>query len=70
MASEDFSFVLHEVPGAFCFLQASPPEIDPETAETNHSPRVLFDDAVLADEAAALAVLAFAHNTGAQGTGS
>ncbi|MFB9775290.1 M20 metallopeptidase family protein [Brevibacterium otitidis] len=64
MGSEDFSYVLREVPGTFCFLQASPPEVDPETAEVNHSPRVLFDDAVLADQAAALAVLAFAHNTG------
>ncbi|WP_257995124.1 M20 metallopeptidase family protein [Brevibacterium luteolum] len=62
MGSEDFSLVLNEVPGAFYFLQASPPEVDPETAEMNHSPRVLFDDGVLADQAASLAHLAFAHN--------
>lgn len=59
MGSEDFSYVLDQVPGAFIFLQATPPEIDPETAEVNHSPKVLFDDAVLADQSAALAALAW-----------
>ncbi len=57
MGSEDFSFVLQEVPGTFLFLQATPDGIDPDSA-TNHSPRVYFDDAVLADQAAALAQLA------------
>ncbi|WP_111720820.1 M20 family metallopeptidase [Homoserinimonas sp. OAct 916] len=61
MGSEDFSFVLQEVPGTFIFLMASPPEVDPATAEYNHSPRVLFDDEVLADQAAALAELAWSH---------
>lgn len=58
MGSEDFSFVLEEVPGAFLFLHASPPEVDLATAAMNHSPTVLFDDAVLGDQAAALARLA------------
>lgn len=62
MGSEDFSYVLREVPGAFIFLQASPPEVDPATAATNHSPLVLFDDAVLPDQAAALATLAWTYN--------
>ena len=35
--AEDFSFVLEEVPGAFVFLGACPPDRDPETAPTNHS---------------------------------
>ena len=61
MASEDFSAVLEEVPGAFLFLGATPAGIDPDEAEMNHSPRALFDDAVLADQAAALAALALAH---------
>ncbi|WP_062305899.1 M20 metallopeptidase family protein [Demequina subtropica] len=61
MGSEDFSFVLNEVPGTFLMLMASPTEIDMRTAEFNHSPRVLFDDAVLGDQAAALATLAFAR---------
>lgn len=61
MASEDFSFVLEEVPGAFVFLGATPAGIDPADAEMNHSPRAVFDDAVLADQAAALAALALSH---------
>ncbi|MEZ7130491.1 M20 family metallopeptidase [Nonomuraea sp. AD125B] len=61
MASEDFSFVLDEVPGAFVFLGATPAHIDPERAEMNHSPRAEFDDGVLADQAVALAALALRH---------
>ncbi|MDR6868775.1 hippurate hydrolase [Microbacterium resistens] len=59
MGSEDFSFVLNEVPGTFVMLASTPPEIDVATAEFNHSPRVYFDDAVLGDQAAALANLAW-----------
>lgn len=59
MGSEDFSFVLNEVPGTFLFLFVSPEGVDPETAATNHSPEVLFDDAHLPDQAAALATLAW-----------
>ena len=62
MGSEDFSFVLNEVPGAFYFLFATPEGIDPDTAAMNHSPLVLFDDDVLADQAASLATLAWEHN--------
>lgn len=60
MGSEDFSFVLEKVPGAFVFLGATPEGIDPD-AETNHSPRVQFDDGLLGDQAAALAHLAYAR---------
>jgi amidohydrolase len=59
MGSEDFSYVLEEVPGAFVFFFVSPDEVDPETAATNHSAEVLFDDAHLPDQAAALAALAW-----------
>ncbi|WP_152348465.1 M20 metallopeptidase family protein [Brevibacterium sp. CFH 10365] len=59
MGSEDFSFVLEQVPGAFVFFFVSPEGIDPETAAINHSPEVLFDDAHLPDQAAALATLAW-----------
>lgn len=59
MGSEDFSFVLAEVPGCFFFLGTSPDGVDPETAVWNHAPQVLFDDAVLGDQAAALAQLAW-----------
>lgn len=56
--AEDFSFVLDQVPGAFVFLGACPPDRDPETAPSNHSAEALFDDAVLPDGAALLAELA------------
>ncbi len=61
MGSEDFSHVLREVPGAFVFLRATPAELDPETVAPNHSPFVVFDDAILADQARALAALAWSH---------
>lgn len=56
--AEDFSFVLEQVPGAFVFLGACPPGIDPLTAPTNHSALARFDDAVLADGAALYTELA------------
>ncbi|MBV9205879.1 MAG: M20/M25/M40 family metallo-hydrolase, partial [Actinobacteria bacterium] len=56
--AEDFSFVLEEVPGAFVFLGACPPDRDPETAPTNHSAVAVFDDAALAEGAALYAELA------------
>ncbi|WP_209372316.1 M20 metallopeptidase family protein [Brevibacterium renqingii] len=59
MGSEDFSYVLNEVPGTFLFLFVSPEGVDPATAATNHSPEVLFDDGHLPDQAAALATLAW-----------
>jgi hippurate hydrolase len=58
MGSEDFSFILNEVPGAFIFLGATPDGVNPQAA-SNHSPRVQFDDSVLGDQAAALASLAW-----------
>ena len=57
-ASEDFSYVLEEVPGAFIMLGACPPDADPATAPFNHSAEAVFDDAVLADGATLLAELA------------
>ena len=56
--SEDFSFVLDQVPGAFLMLGACPPDADPATAPFNPSAEAVFDDAVLADGAALLAELA------------
>lgn len=61
MGSEDFSFVLQKVPGTFIMLTCSPANVDLATAAFNHSPRVLFDDAILGDQAAALARLALKH---------
>jgi len=56
--SEDFSFVLEQVPGAFVMLGACPAGTDPLTAPSNHSAVARFDDAVLPDGAALYAELA------------
>ncbi len=55
--SEDMSFVLEQVPGAYLNISACAHE-DHRLAEDNHSPRATFDDSVLPDVAAALAELA------------
>jgi len=55
--SEDFSFVLQRVPGAFVFLGAAAGD-DFAAMPNNHSPRALFDDGVLVDAAVLLAELA------------
>lgn len=60
MGSEDFSYVLREVPGTFLFVGATPAGAAHPFA-TNHSPLIEFDDTVLADQAAALAALAMSH---------
>lgn len=51
MGSEDMSFVLNQVPGAYFFVSACPDE-DYVNAPTNHSPRAEFDDVVVPDAAA------------------
>ena len=56
--SEDFSYVLEQVPGAFLMLGACPPDTDPLTAPFNHSAEAVFDDAVLPDGTALYASLA------------
>ncbi|SEE03428.1 hippurate hydrolase [Streptomyces sp. TLI_105] len=56
--SEDFSFVLREVPGAFLGLGACPVGTDPATAPMNHSPQAVYDDGALPHAAALLAGLA------------
>jgi amidohydrolase len=61
MGSEDFSFVLQRVPGAFAMIGASYDGVDPDDTPSNHSPYVVFDDRVLADQAALLAALAIGH---------
>jgi hippurate hydrolase len=57
-ASEDFSFVLNQVPGAYLMMGACPADADPATAPFNHAADAVFDDSVLADGAALLAELA------------
>jgi len=58
MGSEDFSYVLQRVPGAMAFLGACPPELDPAEAPTNHSGKVVFDEAALPVGVATYAALA------------
>ncbi|WP_020496615.1 M20 metallopeptidase family protein [Sciscionella marina] len=56
--SEDFSRVLHSVPGAFLALGACPEGADPASMPNNHSAQALFADEVLDRGAAAYAGLA------------
>lgn len=57
MGSEDMSFVMQQVPGAYLFVSACGAE-DYEHAPDNHSPRAAFDDSVVPDAAALLAEVA------------
>jgi amidohydrolase len=56
--SEDFSYVLEQVPGAFVMLGACPADTDAGTAPFNHSAEAVFDDAVLPAGTALYAELA------------
>jgi len=56
--SEDFSYVLEQVPGAYIMVGACPTDTDAATAPFNHSPEAIFDDGVLADGTALYAELA------------
>ncbi len=55
--TEDFSYVLERVPGAYVAVSACSAE-DPLAAADNHSARAVFDDSVLPDCAAFLAEVA------------
>jgi hippurate hydrolase len=55
--SEDFSYVLEQVPGAYLNLSACA-AADPDIAPDNHAGDAAFDDSVLPDAAALLAELA------------
>lgn len=57
MGAEDFSYVLAEVPGTLAFLGACPPGTEVRTAAPNHSNRVVFDEAAMADGVAVYAAL-------------
>ncbi len=58
---EDFASIVDEIPGAFVFVGACPPNIDHTKAPTNHSAKAMFDDSVLPLCSAILASLAFDH---------
>jgi amidohydrolase len=57
LGSEDMSFVLDRVPGAYLNISACA-HADHDLAPDNHSPRAAFDDSVLPDAAAWLAEIA------------
>ena len=58
LGAEDFSYVLERVPGAFFWVGATPPGLDPATAPYNHSAGARFSDDALAVGPAVLAALA------------
>jgi amidohydrolase len=47
--SEDFSYVLNQVPGTFVMIGACPPGTDASTAPFNHSALAVFDDGIITD---------------------
>jgi hippurate hydrolase len=64
MGAEDFSYVLQKIPGAMAFLGARPDDLDPLTAPTNHSNRVVFDESAMAVGVATHVAVALGHLTG------
>jgi amidohydrolase len=56
--SEDFSYVLEQVPGAFMMIGACPPDRDALSAPFNHSAEAVFDDAIITDGVTIYAELA------------
>ncbi len=56
--SEDFSYVLAQVPGAFFGVGATPDGLDPRTAAYNHAPQATYNTGALAVGPAVLAGLA------------
>lgn len=65
MGAEDFSYVLHRVPGAMMFLGGTAMERDPSKAAPNHSNRVVFDESAMVDGIAVYSALALRHLAGA-----
>jgi hippurate hydrolase len=60
-ASEDFAYLLDQVPGAFVLLGAAPAGTAPADSASNHAGDVVFADDVLADGADLLTALALRH---------
>ena len=59
MASEDFAYVLDEVPGTLLFLGVRPPGVAAEGAPSMHSEAAVFDDSLLGLHAETLAEAAW-----------
>jgi amidohydrolase len=58
MGSEDFSYVLQQVPGVEAYLGATPEGKDPREAAQNHSNRVVFDEPAMASGVALYTAMA------------
>ncbi len=56
--SEDFSYVLQQVPGTFTMVGSCPAGNDPTKAAYNHSAEAVFDDAIITDGTTLYAELA------------
>lgn len=63
MASEDFAYVLDEIPGTLVFLGVRPPGTTETTGGAMHSERAVFDDSLLVEHATLLAELAWRRLT-------
>ena len=61
MGAEDFSYVLHQLPGAMAFLGGTPPSRNLATAAPNHSNRVYFDESAMATGISLYAAAALRH---------
>jgi len=61
MGAEDFSYVLHDVPGTMMFLGATPHSENLTTAAPNHSNRVYFEESAMQDGIAVYSAVALAH---------
>jgi amidohydrolase len=61
MGAEDFSYVLHDVPGAMVFLGGTPPGVNPAEAAPNHSNRVMFDEEAMTTGITMYAAAALRH---------
>ena len=68
-ASEDFAYLLREVPGAFVVLGAAPRGVAPADSPSNHAADVVFADDVLDDGADLLAELAVRRLASVGGAG-
>ncbi|MEI8238066.1 MAG: M20 family metallopeptidase [Actinomycetota bacterium] len=64
MGAEDFSYVLHRVPGSMMFLGATPLDKNPAKAASNHSNRVYFDESAMVAGMTVYAGMAIRHLAG------
>jgi amidohydrolase len=62
--AEDFSFYAQRIPGLYIWLGIRPPEVAPEDAAPNHSPRFFVDEGALPLGVRALAHLALDYLAG------